>query len=130
LNSFKDCNQFTDVTLVCSDALEYNAHQFMLKNASSVFENILQFKNEVSPTVYLPEITSKGMIVLLEFIYHGKVLISNEEEMKDFYQTASYLKLKMNYNCSAGDLVLGIPSLTQMNEVGETENFESIEKKK
>ena len=96
LSSFKECNKFTDVTLVSSDAIEFNAHQFILKNASLVFENVLKIKNELSPIIYLPELTSNVMITILEFIYNGQVLIHNEENMEEFLLAASYLKLNFD----------------------------------
>ena len=84
--------EFSDVTLVCDDKQEIQAHKFILSTCSSVFRNILS-KNPKNLPVYLKGTQSQDMIYLLQYMYLGEAIVP-KERMESFFNFACFFKVK------------------------------------
>jgi len=97
---------FTDVTLVCDDKIQFEAHRIILISCSKFFETILNSvtqMNDCKPIIYLKGINHQELKSILEFMYIGEAKFS-QERTSEFLQVATELELKSigqnteNYN--------------------------------
>ena len=78
---------FTDVTLVCDDDQQVEAHKFILKSGSPFFNKVLTKHKHSHPMIYMRGIKGKAMEAVLDFIYCGEANIY-QEELNDFLALA------------------------------------------
>ena len=78
---------FTDVTLVCDDDQQVEAHKFILKSGSPFFNRVLTKHKYSHPMIYMRGIKGKDMEAILDFIYCGEANIY-QEELNDFLALA------------------------------------------
>ena len=57
VGNLEDNSLFTDVTLVCDDQIELDAHKIILSSCSEIFRNLLMISNDPNPTILLPGVT-------------------------------------------------------------------------
>ena len=74
--------EFTDVTLVCEDGQQMEAHKVILASSSPFFEKILQKSKHPHPLLYLKGFQSKDFASILDFLYFGEANVC--ELAKDF----------------------------------------------
>ena len=103
---------FTDVTLVCKDEKQFDAHRIVLISQSLFFKRILTVNDRRDILIYLPNISSAEMEKILEFIYFGQVEVSEERvdrfiQVGDILEIRSLIDLKLNY-ASEPDFVKNI----------------------
>ena len=96
-NTFKDLvsdNNFSDVTLVCEDGEQINAHKIILSSCSSFFKTIfLKTKNQSQNLlIYLKSINSKDLRLMMRFIYLGEAQV-NEANLQEFLEAGKDLKI-------------------------------------
>ena len=94
--SFKDLrsnNDFLDVTLVCDDDQQVQAHKLILSACSPFFLNILQKNPHPHPLLYLKGVKSPQLLSMIEFIYNGEVTV-DQQELNQFLEVAQDLKMK------------------------------------
>ena len=86
--------KFTDVTLVCEDGGNINAHKVILSSSSQLFKQILI--NNPEPHIYI-HIAEKLEVVsdILKFIYTGEVVKDKNETIK-FASILEELGIKIN----------------------------------
>ena len=84
--------EFTDVTLVCSDEIQIKAHRVVLSSSSSVFKNIFQKNPHQHPLLHLNGVKSGDMQNILQFIYSGQVEVE-QVEVENFLKVATELKV-------------------------------------
>ena len=84
---------FSDVTLVCEDNQQVEAHRVILSTASNFFKTMLTGNKHSHPLIYMRGIKSDYLVSIIDFIYHGEVNI-NQDDLDDFLQIAAELKLK------------------------------------
>ena len=85
--------EFTDVTLVCEDGQQMEAHKFILASSSPFFEKILQRNKHPNPLIYLKGFQSKVLTSVLDFLYFGEANV-NQEDLDSFLAVAEEIKLK------------------------------------
>ena len=61
LHQMKKSNEFTDVTLVCDDMRQFQAHKVVLSACSSVFKSIINDLPQISSVIYLRGIKHQEM---------------------------------------------------------------------
>ena len=83
---------FADVTLACQDQ-QLEVHKVVLSAASHVFQCILKKNRNKNPLIYLRGITSKELVSIVDFIYHGEVRIY-EDDLNKFLQLAEEFQLR------------------------------------
>jgi len=87
---------FTDVTLVCDDKIQLEAHKIILISCSKFFEAILNpltHMSEYKPIIYLKGISHNEMESILQFMYLGEARFS-QERTREFLRVATELELK------------------------------------
>ena len=89
----RETHNFSDVTLVCADGEQIEAHKVVLATASPFFFNMLHMDKHPHPRIYMKgqKFTKLGHIV--DFIYHGEVSVGIQD-ISDFMELAEDLKLK------------------------------------
>ena len=79
-NTFIDLfnnNNFTDVTLVCEDDKQLNAHKVILSACSSFFKRILLKNQHNNPLIYLNGISFEVLESIIHFIYLEEAKVNN-----------------------------------------------------
>ena len=93
LHSMLKSTEFTDVTLVCNDDQEIQAHKVVLTASSPVFKRMLRNKNHPNPIIYLKDVNFQDMDSILQFIYLGQTTF-NQNRINEFLQVAKSLEIK------------------------------------
>ena len=86
-------NEFYDVTLVSDDQKQMSAHKLILSSCSEYFRNILKQNNHQNPLLCLDGITFSDLNSVMDYIYHGKVNIY-QEDLERFLKIAERLRLE------------------------------------
>ena len=86
-------NDFADVTLVCADEKQMKAHKFVLSSGSKFFQTILVNNPHSHPLIYLKDVQSKYLDLVLTFLYFGEVEVP-QHEVTRFLTIATELKIK------------------------------------
>ena len=79
---FRDDNGFTDITLVCEDGQQMEAHKVIMASSSPFFEKILQKSKHPHPLIYLRGFQSKDFASILDFLYFGEANVYQEDLLK------------------------------------------------
>ena len=85
--------EFTDVTLVCEDGQQIEAHKVILACSSPLFEKILQKSKHPHPLIYLRGIQSEDFASILDLLYFGEAKVY-QEDLDSFLAIAEEIKLK------------------------------------
>ena len=91
--SLKNDKEFSDVTLVCDDGRQTNAHKIILSNSSPFFKEILSINKHPHPLIYMRGLKSEDLMAIVDFIYIGEANIF-QENLDTFLALAEELKLK------------------------------------
>ena len=89
----RDDKEFTDVTLVCEDGQQLEAHKVIMASSSPFFEKILQKSKHSGPLIYLKGVLSKDFASILNFIYFGEANVY-QEDLDSLLAIAHEIKLK------------------------------------
>ena len=77
-----DCfaeSRFSDVTLVSDEQTPFQAHKFVLSSCSPVLKEIILKHPHDHPIIYLRDVSDQALHSILSFIYHGKVVIQQND---------------------------------------------------
>jgi len=74
---------YSDVTLVSDDQKQYKAHKVILGNCSPILKEILENCSDENPVIYLNEIKSEEIQIILEIIYLGQNYCKIKSTTKD-----------------------------------------------
>ena len=85
--------EFTDVTLVCEDGQQVEAHKVVLVASSPFFLNILKRNKHPHPLVYMRGVTPENLMPMVDFFYYGEANIY-QENLDSFLVLAEELQLK------------------------------------
>ena len=85
--------EFTDITLVCEDGQQMEAHKVIMAASSPFFEKILQKSKHPHPLIYLRGFQSKDFASILDFLYFGEANVY-QEYLDPFLAIAEGIKLK------------------------------------
>ena len=84
---------FTDVTLVCEDDKQIDAHKVILSNASTFFRRILVRNPHQKPMLYLKGFSYEEVKSIIEFIYLGQTEVC-QDNISRFISIAVDLEIK------------------------------------
>ena len=105
-NTFKDLlnnNNFTDVTLVCEDDKQLNAHKVILSACSSFFKRILLKNQHNNPLIYLNGISFEVLDAIINFIYLGEAQVNNSI-LDKFLEVGTVLEINgLTQKCSKSE---------------------------
>ena len=86
-------NEFADVTLVCEDGQQMEAHKVILAASSPFFEKIFLKSRHPHPLVYLRGFHSQDLEAILDFLYYGEAKVF-QENLDSFLAIAEELEIK------------------------------------
>ena len=111
-NLRKDKN-FADVTLVCEDGKQLEAHKVILAVSSPVFQMLLSRNSHPRPLIYMRKVKFVDMEAIVDFLYSGETQVF-QENLDSFLAIADELQLK------------GLMGKTEtLEELGENRKFDS-----
>ena len=84
---------FSDVTLVCEEDQQIEAHRIILSACSPFFNTVLTRNKHSHPMIYMKGVEAKDMVAIVDFIYLGEANIY-QEDLDAFLALADDLKLK------------------------------------
>ena len=93
LKTLREDKEFADVTLVCEDGQQVEAHKVILASSSPFFLNLLRMNNHPHPLIYMRGIKSEDLLAAVDFLYFGAANI-HEEKLESFLALAEELQLK------------------------------------
>ena len=93
LKSLHYDRHFTNVTLVCEDDQQIEAHKIILSSASPFFQKILLKNPHPHPLIYLRGLKLEEMKAIVDFIYLGQTEV-NSQDVECFLQVAKDLKVR------------------------------------
>ena len=96
-------HELTDVTLVCKDGEQLEAHKIVLASCSPFFMDLFKRNKHTHPLIYLRGIGVEDLVAMIEFLYTGEanilaknldtfLTLANELKLKDF--TSGSLEMK------------------------------------
>ena len=94
--------EFADITLVCEDSENIEAHKVIISASSPVFRNIIKINKHSHPLIYMRGVKAKNLSYIVNFMYYGEVNVY-EDELEDFLTLAEELKLKGLTRTSLGE---------------------------
>ncbi|KAF7281431.1 hypothetical protein GWI33_004759 [Rhynchophorus ferrugineus] len=89
--SLQSTEDLADVTLTC-EGISLKAHKFILSACSPYFRTIFKENPCSHPIVILKDVAYVDLIAIVNFMYHGEVMVS-EEQLPSFLQTATILQV-------------------------------------
>ena len=92
-NDLREDSDFSDVTLVCDEDHQINAHRIILTACSTFFRTVLRRNKNSHPIIYMRGLKAKDLVALVDFIYHGETNIF-QEDLDTFLALAEDLQLK------------------------------------
>ena len=93
LQDLRHVEELFDVTLVCDDGKQLNAHKVVLSACSPLFRQMLTRNKHPHPLIFMTESNSKQLEEVLDFLYNGEVGIQ-QEYISEFLKLAQKLKIK------------------------------------
>ena len=118
--NLRDDKEFTDVTLVCADGKQADAHRLILSASSPFFKGVLGRNKHPHPLIFIKGMKSEDLMAILDFIYFGEATVY-QDNLDSLLGIAEDLKLK--------GLVMG--DLPKEDEVdGEISDSKLIQKTK
>ena len=84
---------FADVTLVCEDGQQVEAHKVILASSSPFFENILKKNRRPHLLIYMRGVNSDDLLAIIDFLYTGEANV-HQESLDTFLGIADELQLK------------------------------------
>ena len=82
-----------DVTLVCEDGKQFEAHKVVLASSSPFFLELLKRNKHPHPLVYMRGVKADDLNSLVDFLYYGEANVL-QESLDTFLALAEDLKLK------------------------------------
>ena len=120
--SLRSDKDFSDVTLVCEDGEQVEAHRVVLAVSSPLFQRILKRNNHPHPMIYLRGLKSQDMVAMIDFLYFGEANVY-QESLDSFLALAEEMELKGLTGQKAADLfnddITSSEPLQKENEVKE-----------
>ena len=89
----REDKEFTDVTLVCEDGQQMEAHKVILAASSPFFEEILQKSRHPRPLIYLRGYRTRDFVSILDFLYFCEANVF-QEDLDSFLAIVEEIKLK------------------------------------
>ena len=89
----RDDKDLLDVTLVCEDGNQVEAHKVILAASSPFFMEILKRNKHPHPLIYMRGFKSRDLVAIIDFLYFGEAKVF-QENFDSFLAIAEELRLK------------------------------------
>ena len=91
--NLREGSDFVDVTLVCEDGQQVEAHKVILAASSPFFQKLLGRNKHPHPLVYMRGVKSDDVLAIIDFLYRGEANIF-QDNLDSFLAVAEELQLK------------------------------------
>ena len=91
--SMRSDDDFSDVTLLCEDGKQVEAHKVILAASSPFFQNLLRKNKHSNPLIYMRGIKFENLVAIVDFMYRGEANVY-QQNLNDFLKIAEELKLQ------------------------------------
>ena len=91
--NFREDNDFADVTLVCNDGQQVEAHKVILAASSPFFKTLLSKNKHPHPLIYMRRVNYNELAAIMDFLYLGEANVF-QDDLDSFLAIAEELKLK------------------------------------
>ena len=91
--SLRKDSDFTNVTLVCQEGHQVEAHKVILAASSPFFQNLLTKNKHQHPLIYMRGMNAEDLLAIVDFLYYGEANIY-QENLDSFLNIAEELELK------------------------------------
>ena len=105
--------EFCDVTLVCEDNQQFEAHKVILSASSSLLRDLLKSTNHSYPLLYMWGVKTRDLANVVDFIYNGQVEIY-QSDLNEFLLVARQFQL------------IGINELSHSEELNDTKPSNAV----
>ena len=102
--SLRHDNDLSDVTLVCEDGEQVEAHKVILSASSPFFQRILKRNKHPNPMIFMRGLKPQDLVAMVDFIYFGEANI-NQESLESFLVLAEEVELKGLTRQNASDFI-------------------------
>ena len=131
IGDFKDDPDFADVTLVCEDGSQVEAHRIILAASSPFFQKLLKRNQHTHPLIYMRKVKSEDLLALIDFLYLGEATVE-QENLDSFLLLGADLQLEgLMDQKSGGNFILeegkSMAKPSQKFEDKIEENFANVE---
>ena len=92
-SALRNDSDFTDVTLVCQDGYQVDAHKVILTASSPFFQKLLKKNKHAHPLIYMRGMNEEELVSIIDFLYYGEANIY-QENLDSFLNIANELELK------------------------------------
>ena len=89
----REDKDFFDITLVCDNEEQVEAHKVVLSACSPFFRSLLRRNRHQHPLLFLRGVSLQELLAVLTFMYHGEVNVA-QEELNSFLALAEELQVK------------------------------------
>ena len=86
-------SNFSDVTLVCEENVEIEAHKIILSASSPFFNTVLKKNKHSHPMIYMRGLKAKDIVAIVDFMYQGEANIF-QDDLDAFLAFADELQIK------------------------------------
>ena len=86
-------SDFKDVTLICEDGQQVEAHKVILTASSPLFQKLLCVKSHPHPLIYMRGVNFDDLVAIVDFLYCGEANVF-QENLESFLALAEELQLK------------------------------------
>jgi len=93
LGLLRNNTRFSDVTLVCEDGQQVEAHRVILATFSPFFHNILSRSPHTHPLIYMRGLKHIDLNALVDFLYHGEANVF-QNNLDSFLSLAEELQIE------------------------------------
>ena len=91
--NLREDSEFCDVTLVCEEDQQIEAHRSILAASSPFFSSILRKNRHPHPMIYMRGFKASDLVAVVDFIYNGEAKV-NQDDIGRFLALAEDLHLK------------------------------------
>ena len=91
--ALREDRDFTNVTLVCGDGQQVEAHKVILASSSPFFLNLLRRNKHPHPLIYMRGLKSEDLVAMIDILYFGEANVY-QENLDSFLAVAEELQLK------------------------------------
>ena len=91
--TMREDNEFSDVTLVCEDGNQVEAHKIILSSSSSFFQNLFRRNKQSNLLIFMRGMKSDDLLSVVDFMYYGQAEIY-QDNLENFMKIAEELKIK------------------------------------
>ena len=126
LEELQKDSDFSDVTLVCEEAHQIEAHRIILSACSPFFRSILKKNKHPHPMIYMRGLKARDLVAVVDYIYHGEASIY-QEDLDGFLDLADELQLNgLDSSNTKEALKEGTPTIKELPTVSENISDEPL----